>query len=139
MGREGVLPTKIFGYLSPKYRTPVFNIIIIGVIALSSLFLSLTTAVSLINFGALFAFTMVNISVIALYFFRKKQRSIMGTIRYFIIPLIGALLTGSIMVMLDIHSLILGGTWLTLGFLYLLYLTKMFRQPPPELSFEEAN
>ncbi len=139
MGREGVLPTKIFGYLSPKYRTPVFNIIIIGVIALSSLFLSLTTAVSLINFGALFAFTMVNISVIALYFFRKKQRSVMGTIRYFIIPLIGALLTGSIMVMLDIHSLILGGTWLTLGFLYLLYLTKMFRQPPPELSFEEAN
>ena len=63
MGRERVLPAKIFGYLSPKYRTPVFNILIIGGVALSALFLSLTTAVSLINFGALFAFTFVNISV----------------------------------------------------------------------------
>ncbi|MBT2645459.1 APC family permease [Bacillus sp. ISL-34] len=139
MGRERVLPVKIFGYLSPKYHTPVFNILIIGAIAFSSLFLSLTFAVSLINFGALLTFTFVNLSVIAHFFFQKKQRSIMGTIRYLIIPLIGASLTGLFFVKLDIHSLILGGVWLALGFLYLLNLTNMFRQPPPELVFEEAK
>ncbi|PAK38568.1 APC family permease [Peribacillus simplex] len=138
MGRERVLPAKIFGYLSPKYRTPVFNILIIGGVALSALFLSLTTAVSLINFGALFAFTFVNISVIAHYYFRKKQRSLMGTIRYLIIPLIGASLTGFFWIKLDIYSLILGGTWFAIGFVYLLNLTKMFRQPPPELAIEQA-
>jgi putrescine importer len=139
MGRERVLPAKIFGYLSPKYRTPVFNILIIGVVALSSIFLNLTTAVSLISFGAFFAFTFVNLSVISYFYFRKKQRSIMGTIRYLIIPLLGASLTGFFWVKLDIHSLLLGGAWLTVGFLYLLNLTKMFRQPPPEIAFEEAQ
>lgn len=138
MGREQVLPAKIFGYLSPKFRTPVFNILIVGGVALSALFLSLTTAVSLINFGALFAFTFVNLSVIAHYYFRKKQRSFMGTIRHLIIPLIGASLTGFFWIKLDIHSLILGGTWFAIGFVYLLNLTKIFRHPPPELAFEEA-
>ncbi|MCM3240410.1 APC family permease [Heyndrickxia oleronia] len=136
MGRERVLPAKIFGYLSPKFRTPVYNILIIGIIALSALFLSLTTAVSLINFGALFAFTFVNLSVISHFFFRNKQRSFIGTIRYLIIPLIGASLTGLFWIKLDIHSLILGGTWLLIGFIYLLNLTKMFRKPPPELGFD---
>ncbi|RNB91614.1 APC family permease [Brevibacillus fluminis] len=139
MGREGVLPRKVFGYLSPKYRTPVYNILLIGCIALSSLLLSLTTAVSLINFGALFAFTFVNLSVISHFYIRQKQRSASGTIRYLIIPLIGAALTGLFWVKLDIHSLILGGAWLTIGFLYLLNLTNMFRQPPPELGIEEAH
>lgn len=139
MGRERVLPEKIFGYLSPKYRTPVYNLLIIGCIAFSSLFLSLTFAISLINFGALLTFTLVNLSVIAHYYFRKKQRSIMGTIRYLIIPLIGASLTGLFFVKLDIHSLMLGGIWFALGLLYLINLTKMFRQPPPELTFEEAQ
>ncbi|HBZ08861.1 MAG TPA: amino acid permease [Bacillus bacterium] len=139
MGRDGVLPAKIFGYLSPKYRTPVFNLLIIGSIAFCSLFLSLTLAVSLINFGALLTFTLVNLSVIAHYYFRKNQRSIMGTIRYLIIPLIGASLTGLFFLKLDSHSLIVGGIWFALGFIYLLNLTKMFRQPPPELNFEEAQ
>ncbi|HZG79798.1 MAG TPA: APC family permease [Brevibacillus sp.] len=138
MGRERVLPTRFFGYLSAKYRTPVFNILLVGAIALSAMFLSLTTAVSLINFGAFFAFTFVNLSVISYYFIRNKQRSILGTIRYLIIPLIGASLTGLFWAMLDKYSLILGGVWLALGFLYLLYLTKMFRNPPPELSYAEA-
>lgn len=137
MGRERVLPAKIFGYLSPKYRTPVFNILIIGGIALSANFLSLTTAISFINFGAFFAFTFVNLSVISYFYFRKKQTSFKGTIRYLVIPLIGASLTGLFFIQLDIHSLILGGVWLLIGFIYLLNLTKMFRQPPPELYFEE--
>lgn len=139
MGRENVLPKKIFGYLSPKYRTPVFNILIIGVIALSALFLNLTSAISLINFGALFAFFFVNLSVIAHYFFRKKQRSFKGTIQYLIIPLIGTALIGLLITKLDQHALLLGGTWLLIGLVYLLNLTKMFRQLPPELGLEEAH
>ncbi|WP_026573685.1 APC family permease [Bacillus sp. UNC438CL73TsuS30] len=139
MGRENVLPNKIFGYLSAKYRTPVFNILLIGVVALSALFLNLTTAISLINFGALFAFFFVNLSVIAHYFIRNKQRSFKGSIQYLIIPLIGTALIGLLITKLDKHSLLLGGTWLLIGFIYLLNLTKMFRQLPPELGLEEAH
>lgn len=139
MGRENVLPRKVFGYLSPKYRTPVFNIVLIGVITLSALFLDLMTAVSLINFGALFAFFFVNLSVVAHYFIRQRQRSFRGTIKYLIVPLIGAGLIGLFFINLDKHSLMLGSAWLLIGFVYLSNVTKMFRQPPPQLSLEEAS
>ena len=40
---------------------------------------------------------------------------------------------------LDVHALILGGSWLGIGFLYLLKLTKMFRTSPPEIFYEETG
>jgi putrescine importer len=43
------------------------------------------------------------------------------------------------MTKLDIHSLALGITWMTVGFIYLLYLTKMFKERPPELNFAEQK
>ncbi|MET3288810.1 UNVERIFIED_CONTAM: amino acid transporter [Brevibacillus sp. OAP136] len=138
MGRESVLPKKLFGYLSPKYHTPIFNLLLIGAVTLSALFLDLMTAVSLINFGALFAFFFVNVSVIVHYYVREKQRSFAGTIRYLVMPVIGAALIGLFFIELDAHSLILGGSWLLIGFIYLLKVTKMFRQPPPQLAVEEA-
>ncbi|MGE7907940.1 APC family permease [Peribacillus sp. NPDC094092] len=139
MGRENVLPKKVFGYLSPKFHTPVYNLLLIGVIALSAIYMDIDAAVSLINFGALFAFMAVNLSVIFHYFIRKKKRSVKGTILYLIIPLMGAFFSGLFLVKSSMHALILGGCWLACGILYLLYLTKMFRQKPPQLHFEEGE
>ncbi len=139
MGRERVLPNKVFGYLSPKFNTPVYNILVIAAIALSALFLDVVTATSLINYGALFAFTFVNLAVIVHFYIRKKQRSIKGTILYLLIPLIGAFFTAAFWLQLDIHSMILGSVWLLCGLVYLMYLTKMFRQAPPELHLEAAE
>ncbi|MMZ55671.1 Putrescine importer PuuP [compost metagenome] len=139
MGREHILPNKIFGYISPRFHTPVYNILIISAIALSSMFLDIVTATSFINFGALFAFVFVNLSVIAHYFIRKKKRSGSYVIAYLMIPLVGALITFLFLIKLDVHSLILGGSWLTLGFIYLLYLTKLFTQRPPEMDFEDSD
>lgn len=139
MGRENVLPKKVFGYLSPKFHTPVYNLLLIGVIALSAIYMDIDAAVSLINFGALFAFTAVNLSVIVHHFIKKKNRSVKSTILYLIIPLMGALFSGLFWIKSSMHALILGGCWLACGILYLLYLTKMFRQRPPELHFEEGE
>jgi len=139
MGRENILPHKIFGYISPRFHTPVYNVLIIAGIAMTSVFLDIVTATSLINFGALFAFTFVNLSVISHYFIRKKKRSAKEAVAYLVIPLAGAAITVLFLAKLDIHSILLGGTWLILGFIYLLYLTKMFTQRPPELNLEAAE
>ncbi|PEL10468.1 APC family permease [Bacillus sp. AFS017336] len=139
MGRENILPTRIFGYVSPKFRTPIFNIILIGFIALTALFLDLDTAAAFINFGALFAFTFVNISVMFHFIVRKKQRSIKAIISFGVIPFIGAIVTAIFWTKLDVHSMVLGSIWLVVGLVYLLYLTKFFRQRPPEFDFNEAN
>lgn len=137
MGRDGSLPKKFFGYLHPKHKTPIYNIFLIGVISLVGIVLSLSIACSLINFGALAGFALVNISVIAHYFVKKKQRSGLDIVKYLIFPLIGAAVCLAIWISLDIHSKILGFSWLAVGFIYLAATTNFFRKLPPELKMEE--
>lgn len=139
MGREGVLPKRWFGYLSPRYRTPVINIILIALVAMLANFMDIMTATSFINFGALFAFVFVNVSVIAHYFLKSRQRSGKGLILYLIVPLLGAFFTGMFWLQLGTSALLLGGGWLLAGGVYLACLTKMFRQPPPSLHLEESE
>ncbi|MDF2682128.1 MAG: hypothetical protein K0R47_3318 [Brevibacillus sp.] len=136
MGRDSVLPQKLFGSIHPRFNTPVFNVLLVGVLSLSALFIDLVTATSFINFGALVAFTFVNLSVIGHYYVRIRRRSPMDTIRYLILPLIGAAFTLWLWSSLDKHSLMLGGIWVLCGLLYLMYLTKMFTKRPPELNFD---
>lgn len=44
MGREGVLMRSLFGYLHPRWKTSVFNVLVIGVFCLLALFLEFATA-----------------------------------------------------------------------------------------------
>lgn len=137
MGRDSVLPKKFFGYLHPKFRTPFLNIILIGIISLLALTMTVTTSTSFINFGAFSAFTFVNISVFAHYFVRNHERGIRGFFRYLLLPLVGACFTFWLLIHLDKDALVLGVSWLVIGFVYLLFLTKMFKQAPPEMHFTD--
>ncbi|MFB7303582.1 APC family permease [Heyndrickxia sporothermodurans] len=49
MGRDKVLPQRFFGYLHPKFNSPVYSILLIGVLALTAIFLDLETATSLMQ------------------------------------------------------------------------------------------
>ncbi|WHY92456.1 APC family permease [Neobacillus cucumis] len=134
MGRDGQLPRRFFGHLNVKLKTPVNNILMISLFSLFALVLSLNLVASFINFGAFLAFTCVNISVIAHYFFRRKKQSFQGTLLYLVMPLVGAVLDIWLLVNLDIHSKILGGIWLAAGVVYLIFLTKGFKNRPPEMK-----
>ncbi|MGJ7911515.1 APC family permease [Neobacillus sp. LXY-1] len=139
MGRDQVFPEKWFAYVHPKYRTPAFNVLFVGVISLSAYFFDLVTATSLINFGALMAFTFVNLSVINHYAVRNRMhKTPKGFINYVLLPLIGAATVGVLWVNLEKSSLIMGIAWFSLGFIYLLYLTKAFKVAPPQFKAEEA-
>ena len=37
MGRDNVLPERIFGFVHPKWRTPSINVLIVGMVALSAI------------------------------------------------------------------------------------------------------
>ncbi len=137
MGRDGQLPKSFFGKLSKKTKVPVNNILLISLLSLSALFLSLTLVASFINFGALIAFAFVNISVIVLYFGKERKRSLRGIIKYFIIPSVGCLLNVVLLFNLDSYSKILGSIWFGLGVLYLIFLTKGFRQKLPEMEMDK--
>ena len=57
MGSGRVINKKIFRHISHKTYTPSYNIIIVGLVALSAGFMSLDVVISMISFGALIAFT----------------------------------------------------------------------------------
>ncbi|MEC5341923.1 amino acid permease [Brenneria populi] len=61
MGRDGLLPKPLFGTLSARFNTPVGAILVVSLISLLAIVLSLTTLASMISFGALVAFSAVNL------------------------------------------------------------------------------
>ncbi|MBC8944601.1 MULTISPECIES: APC family permease [Xenorhabdus] len=135
MGRDGVLPEKIFAYIHPKWRTPSINVILVGVVALSSGFLNLVTATALINFGALVAFTFVNLAVISQYYVRERRNNTLkDTINFLLLPLFGAATVGVLWTNLEASSMELGLIWAGIGLLYMFFLTRSFRQPMPQFS-----
>ncbi|KUP21774.1 APC family permease [Paenibacillus sp. DMB5] len=117
MGRTSLLPQR-FASVHPKFRTPVFNIVLMSIVSLSALFISLETAIKFVSFGALTAFLFVNLSVIAHYMIRQKQRSPRDILFRFICPLSGAGFVLYLIALLDSASLMLGAGWLAAGLVY---------------------
>ena len=137
MGRDGVLPRRVFGYLQPRFRTPLFGIALIGIVGLAALFLDVTTSTSFINFGAFSAFTLVNLSVIAHFLRHRPQRRIGAVLAWVALPLAGAVVDFYLLTRLDIRAIVFGSLWLVIGVVLLAWLTRGFRQAPPEMSIHE--
>lgn len=137
MGRDGVLPSSFFGSLHPKWRTPILNLGLVGIVGLLALTMDVTTSTSFINFGAFLAFTAVNLSVIALYLRGEQHVRSLGPVIGIVIPAVAAVCDLFLLVNLDGSAKLLGVAWLALGTLYLAYLTRFFRVPPPEMDFAE--
>ncbi|TAM71843.1 MAG: APC family permease [Microbacteriaceae bacterium] len=139
MGRDGVLPRKVFGEISKRFRSPVFSLVIIGVIGMIALFLNVATSTSFINFGAFTAFTMVNISVVFYYVRQRKEGNHLNPVVYLVVPIIGAMITLYLLLQLDVNAIVLGVSWLVVGIIVLAFLTRGFRRQPPEIDYAEAD
>lgn len=134
MGRDGILPRKVFGHVSAKYSTPVYAILTVSVISLLAIWIDLTILASVVSFGALVAFSVVNLSVIKHYFVDMRERNILLNV---IAPVIGFLLTAWLWTSLSGTALTIGLIWLAIGFVWLLVVTHGFRRPtPPVLDLE---
>ena len=139
MGRDGVLPRKIFGEVSKRFRSPVFSLVIIGVVGLVAIFLDVATSTSFINFGAFIAFTMVNVSVIFYYFRQKAEGKSLNPLLYLVLPAIGGIITIYLLTRLDSNAIILGLSWLALGIVVLGIITRGFRKLSPEVEFVDTS
>ena len=137
MGRDTVLPQAFFGRLHPKWQTPVLNIALVGVMGLAALTMDVTTSTSFINFGAFLAFTSVNVAVIGLYLKGDAEVRPLGVLIGIVIPTLAAACDLFLLWNLDINAKVLGLVWLSIGVVYLAYLTKFFQKAPPEMDFAE--
>jgi amino acid transporter len=136
MGRDGVLP-RPFGSVWAKYQTPAVAVGVVSVLSLGALVIDLGTLASLISFGALIAFTAVNLSVIKHFWVDRKERAGNAVLNYLVLPAIGVALTAWLWTSLSDQALRIGLIWLAVGFAYLLVLTRGFRRRPPQMDLAE--
>jgi putrescine importer len=129
MGRDGVLPRRIFGVLSPRFQTPIGGILLTGLVGLLALKMDLATSTSFINFGAFTAFTFVNLACAKLWLDNRER----SRFHYLYLPLVGAVVDLWLLTSLDKDALIVGGVWLGLGIIVLGFLTRGFRQRTPDM------
>lgn len=135
MGRDGLLPTKVFGRLHPKFGTPVGALIAVSVVALLSTVLTLDQAVVMINFGALAAFSMVNLSVIKHYLFGKGRGRTVGARSLLVnglLPGLGFASTVWLWTSLTGETFVVGLLWMAAGIVLLAISTRFFTRQPPE-------
>jgi putrescine importer len=137
MGRDKVLPfSGFFSYVSPRWRTPRNSVLLVGALCFTALIFDLATVIAFINFGALIAFTFVNLSVIAHYAGKKKQHvTPLGFLNY-VTPHHGAAFIAVPVVEPEASSFKLGGIWAITG-CHARQGTKLFSVKPRD-GFEAA-
>ncbi|MCD2442520.1 amino acid permease [Agromyces sp. SYSU K20354] len=137
MGRDGVLPRRVFGRLSERFGTPVIAISIVSAISLLAIVFNLTLLAEMISFGALIAFSAVNLSVVKHYFLDRKERTGGAMLNNLVLPLIGFALTVWLWTSLSPRTFLVGLSWLAVGVVILAIVTRGFRRPTPMLDLKE--
>jgi amino acid transporter len=138
MGRDGVLPKKLFSHLNSKTSTPDYNIIFIAILTLIiSLIISYQGAAELLNFGAFLAFMGVNVAAFRQFYFLRPFTEKRNIIADALLPLLGFLVCFVIWISLPLPAKIVGGIWLITGLIFLIVKTRGLKQKPVELDFKE--
>lgn len=136
MGREDVLPRKVFGRLDRRGE-PAWNIVIIGALSFAgALLFDFESAAELLNFGAFLAFMGVNLAVCRQFYFSRSTSRKIGP--DLLLPALGFLFCLGIWLSLPRPAKLVGGCWLLVGFAYDTVVTRGFRKSPAPIDFSGA-
>ena len=131
MARNGTgrIP-RFLSYIHPKFLTPLHAVLIVGAVSLLAFKFTLEFVSSMINFGALIAFTVVNLTVLLYYAVRLKKRNTpVEIITNIVLPIIGMCLTAVLWINLHFDALLYGAIWFVVGLVLLVYVTRGLRTP----------
>jgi amino acid transporter len=138
MGRDNVLPQRVFAYLDPKRNTPAFNICLIGLLAFGgSMMMSYELTAEVLNFGAFLGFMGVNLAAISEFYIVGQQGCEKRFFKDALMPALGFLFCLGIWWGLPAPSKIVGGVWFAIGFIYHAIRTRGFQLKPTMLNFGE--
>jgi putrescine importer len=139
MGRDDVLPRKIFGHLSPKKSNPIYNVWIVGILAyIGVLTIPWEHAAEIVTFGALLAFMGVNLVSLLHFWFSPEA---VGRRNFFLdafIPGFGFVFCFALLISLQAWTKYAGLLWLGAGLAYAAYKTRGFTLRPTLFDFSES-
>lgn len=130
MGRENVLPSRIFARLHPVHKTPDLNVILLGILAfVGAQILSYELTAEILNFGAFLGFMGVNAAVFSQYWVRRPQGHSRNFLTDAVLPLLGFLFCAVIWWGLAAPAKIAGSIWLVVGLMVVGTQTNWYRRP----------
>jgi amino acid transporter len=88
--------------------------------------------VTLVNFGALSAFILLNFTVFVYFYIKQRKRT--QVFKYLLFPLLGVLIVGYVWFGFDRVTFIFGISWLVLGIIIGAIKSKGYREVPPVLQ-----
>jgi len=139
MGRDDVIPRKIFGHLNPKTGSPNYNEWIVGALAyIAVLTIPWERAAEIVTFGALLVFTAVNLVAVLHFWFSPAT---VGRRNFFVdafVPGFGAVFCFVLLIGLQPWTKYAGLMWLAAGVIYAGYRTRMFTMRPKLFNFNET-
>jgi amino acid transporter len=139
MGRDDVLPKKVFGYISAKKGNPIYNVWIVGVLAyIGVVTIPWERSAEMVTFGALIAFMGVNLVALLHFGFGPANR---GKRNFFIdgfVPGFGFVFCFGLLFSLQTWTKWAGIIWLVVGIAYSAYKTKGFTLRPKLFDFSET-
>jgi amino acid transporter len=144
MGRDNVLPRRIFGHLSPGSNTPTYNVLIIGFLSfigavlLNSIGNAYQHAGELLNFGAFLAFMGVNFAAFWQFAVVTRPGYKRRVMVDAVLPLIGFFFCGLIWWNLNHVAKTVGLIWFAVGFIYVAVKTRGFRAAPVMIDFSDS-
>jgi putrescine importer len=138
MGRDEVIPKRVFGHLSPKGGNPVYNEWIVGGFAyIAVLTIPWERAAEMVTFGALLAFTAVNVASL-IYFWFAQSASNRKFFRDAFVPGFGAVFCFGLLLGLQTWTKYAGLAWLLVGLIYAALKTRMFTIRPKVFNWNET-
>ncbi|WP_411700450.1 APC family permease [Conyzicola sp.] len=135
MSRDRQLP-KFLSRIN-KRQVPQAAILVVSVLsAILVLFFvgQIDLIASLVNFGALFGFMMLHLSVIVHYIVRKKSKNYL---LHLVVPIVGFLIIGYVLLNANVEAKVGGIVWLVIGAGVFLYYRSTGRTT--ELGGDDAN
>jgi APA family basic amino acid/polyamine antiporter len=129
MANDGLLPKKFFAAIHPKFRTPWKNTILVGLLAaVVGSVTPIDDIGRMVNIGTLLAFVIVSVSVMVLRYTNPSQPRPFRTPWVPLIPILGVISNGYMMLKLGMWNWIRLVVWLGIGLIvYFAYSVKHSR------------
>jgi amino acid transporter len=131
MARDGELP-RVLAQVDPVRKVPVRALALTAAVTLVTGLVmvdQLELLTSMVSFGALLGFLLLQVSVVAHFVFRERSRN---WLRYLVVPAIGFAIIAYVLWNAEVNAKTAGGIWMSLGLL--VFATLKFRRRPANLA-----
>jgi amino acid transporter len=131
MARDRQMPS-FLGKINPKHKVPANATFLVAAVSLAlGVVMALRTdgislLSTLVNFGAMTAFLALHVSVVVHYIVRRGSRD---WLRHLVVPVIGFLILGYVVINAKVAAQVLGFVWLSIGVVILVVLYASGRRP----------